>query len=83
MYFEVKSDKLNNLREYKGAMYGEQTVALYDGGDYPTPGKLNRKEGEALKPGTYDLAPGCIGTDKHGNYVLGRIRLVPRGVGKA
>lgn len=79
MHVEIKSTTINNPRDYKGEMYGEQQAALVMAGqDYPLPFKVNRKQSEPLKPGLYDLDAGGFGTDQHGNLKLNKVRLVPR-----
>lgn len=81
MYVEVKSKTSTNHRQgNNGKTYGEQQAALFDGGDYPIPFKLNREAGQELNPGRYRFARGSFGTDKFGNLVLGRLSLEPEAV---
>jgi hypothetical protein len=71
---EVKSTNLNNKRDYQGAQWGEQQCALLGVGDYPLPFKLNRKLGEEIQPGQYELCPSSFGTDERGNLRLSKVR---------
>ena len=77
MRIEIKSKNLGNVRDYKGNPWGEQSAAIHGGGDYPTPFKLNVQQGKEYAPGFYELDPSGFGTDKHGNLLLNKVRLVP------
>jgi len=72
---EVRSENLNNLRDYQGNQWGEQQCALLGVGDYPLPFKVNRKQGDALKPGIYDLDLNSFGVDERGNLRLSKVRI--------
>lgn len=74
---EIKSAELRNLRDYKGSMYGEQQAALHGVGDFPLPFKINRKDGEAFKPGQYQLDPAGFAVDERGNLRFSKVRLLP------
>jgi len=79
MRVEIKSKTaLNQRTGNNGKVYGEQSAALHDGGDFPLPFKLNVEVGREHEPGMYAIAPGCHGTDKFGNLVLARVRLGER-----
>lgn len=83
---EVRSKNTDRAREYKGKTYAEQQAAIYTGGDYPMPFKVNVEVGHEYEPGEYTIDPRCFTTDQYGNLVVKAVRLLPIGgasVGKA
>lgn len=76
---EVKSTTLTRERDYKGTVYGEQTAAIHNGGDFPLPIKLNVRKGFEYPPGRYVIDPRSFTTDEYGNLKLSRVQLLPLG----
>lgn len=76
---EVRSKNLDRVRLYQGKNYGEQSAAIFNGGDYPLPFKVNVEQGREYDPGEYTIDPRSFVTDAMGNLQLKRVRLLPLG----
>ena len=79
---EVRSTELKRVEEWKGKHYGEQSAAMYNGGDFPTPIKVRVEKGHEYPPGDYVFDPASYIADEMGNPKLKRIRLLPVGGAK-
>lgn len=75
----VASKTLDREREYKGKWYGEQSAAIYNGGDFPTPFRVNVERGHEYEPGEYTLDPRSFITDDFKNLKVKNLRLLPLG----
>lgn len=76
---EVKSTELRRAEEWKGKVYGEQSAAMYNGGDFPTPIKVRVEKGHEYQPGEYVFDPASFVADEMGNPKLKRVKLLPVG----
>lgn len=76
---EVKSTELRRAEEWKGKVYGEQSAAMYNGGDFPTPIKVRVEKGHEYPPGEYVFDPASFIADEMGNPKLKRVKLLPVG----
>lgn len=76
---EVKSKELRRVEEWKGKHYGEQSAAMFNGGDFPTPIKVRVEKGHEYEPGEYVFDPQSFIADEMGNAKLKRIKLLPVG----
>lgn len=76
---EVRSKELRRVENWKGKNYGEQTAAMYNGGDFPTPIKVRVEQGHEYEPGRYVFDPASFIADEMGNPKLKRVRLLPVG----
>lgn len=75
----VLTKNITRERDYKGTIYGEQSAAMYNGGDFPTPIKVPVVKGSEYAPGDYMIAPQSYVADEFGNPKLKRIQLLPLG----
>ena len=75
----VQSKNLQRVENWKGKNYGEQSAAMFTGGDFPTPIKVRVEQGAEYEPGDYTFAPSSFIADEMGNPKLKRIRLLPLG----
>lgn len=76
---EIRSKRTDRSREYKGKTYAEQQAAIYNGGDYPTPFKVNVEVGHEYEPGEYTIDPRSFTVDEFGNLKVKGLRLLPLG----
>lgn len=76
---EIRSKNTDRARDYKGKTYAEQQAAIYNGGDYPTPFKVNVERGHEYEPGDYTIDPRSYTADEFGNLKLKGLRLLPLG----
>jgi len=76
---EVKSTQLDRVRVYQGRNYGEQGAAVYNGGDFPLPIKVNVEVGHEYAPGVYAIDPRSFRADEFGNLKIKALRLLPLG----
>lgn len=76
---EVRSKELSRIRPYNGKHYGEQQAAIYNGGAFPLPFKLNVEQGHEYEPGEYTIDPRSFVTDEMGNLKLKGTKLLPLG----
>lgn len=76
---EIRSKNTDRARDYKGKTYAEQQAAIYNGGDYPTPFKVNVEKGHEYEPGDYTIDPRSFTTDQYGNLAVKALRLLPIG----
>lgn len=75
----VQSKTLTRVEEFKGKRYGEQSAAMFNGGDFPQPIKVRVTEGGEYEPGEYTFDPASFIADDMGNPKLKRVRLLPLG----
>ncbi|MEH6416212.1 single-stranded DNA-binding protein [Pseudomonas sp. CGJS7] len=76
---EVRSTQLDRLRPYNNKHYGEQGCAIFNGGDYPLPIKVNVEQGHEYPPGQYTIDPRSFTRDDMGNLKIKGLRLLPLG----
>jgi len=75
----VASKNTDRSREYKGKTYAEQSAAIYNGGDFPKPFKVNVEAGHEYEPGDYTIDPRSFVVDEFGNLKVKGLRLLPLG----
>lgn len=75
----VATKNIDRVDEFKGKRYGEQSCAMRNGGDFPTPIKVRVEEGHEYEPGEYVFDPRSYISDEMQNPKLKRIRLLPLG----
>jgi hypothetical protein len=75
----IQSKNLNRVEEWKGKYYGEQSAAMRNGGDFPTPIKVRVERGHEYEPGEYTFDPASFIADEMGNPKLKRVKLLPLG----
>ena len=77
----VQSIELANEKVFagNGKTYGSQYAAIFTGGPFPVPFKVNVEKGHEYPPGDYTIAPGSFITDEMGNLKLKSIKLLPLG----
>lgn len=75
----VASTNLSRVENWKGKNYGEQSAAMHNGGDFPTPIKVRVEQGHEYEPGQYVFDPRSYIADEMGNPKLKRIKLLPLG----
>lgn len=75
----VQSKNLQRVENWKGKNYGEQSAAMYTGGDFPIPIKVRVEQGAEYEPGEYTFAPSSFIADEMGNAKLKRVKLLPLG----
>jgi hypothetical protein len=76
---EVRSKNLTDTKEFQGKHYGWQSAAVFNGGDYPAPFRVNVRVGEEYEPGEYTIAPSSFRVDEMGNLKLKSTKLLPLG----
>jgi len=75
----VATKNISRVRDYKGKNYGEQSAAMHNGGDFPTPIKVPVLQGHEYEPGEYVIAPASYVADEFGNPKIKRLQLLPIG----
>jgi hypothetical protein len=76
---EVRSTKTDRQRGFRDKQYADQGAAIYNGGDYPLPIKVNVEVGHEYQPGQYTIDPRSFTCDEHGNLKVKSLRLLPLG----
>lgn len=78
---EVRTTNLVDVKQFDGnkKTYGWQNAAIYNGGDYPAPFRVNVEEGHEYPPGDYTLDPRSYRVDEMGNLKLKSVKLLPLG----
>lgn len=76
---EIRSTNLLDEKEFAGnkKTYGRQNAAIFNGGDYPTPFKVNVEKGHEYAPGEYTIDPRSYIADEMGNLKLKSLKLLP------
>lgn len=74
----VQSKQLRDEKEFHGKTYGWQSVAIYNGGDFPQPFQVNVQKGHEYEPGTeYTIDPRSYRPDDRGNLQIKKLKLLP------
>lgn len=78
---EIRSKSLTDVKEFSGnkKTYGWQSAAIFNGGDYPAPFRVNVEVGHEYEPGEYTIAPSSYRVDEMGNLKLKSTKLLPLG----
>lgn len=78
---EIRSTNLTDTKKFdgNGKTYGWQSAAIFNGGDYPTPFRVNVEAGHEYQPGDYTIAPASYKVDEMGNLKLKSTKLLPIG----
>lgn len=76
---EVRSTNLIDVKDFQGKTYGWQSAAIYNGGDYPAPFRVNVQKGHEYAPGEYTIDPRSYRVDEMGNLKLKSTKLLPLG----
>lgn len=76
---EVRSKNLTDVKPFSGKVYGRQSAAVFNGGDYPTPFHVTVEQGHEYEPGDYTIAPSSYRVDDMGNLKLKSTKLLPLG----
>lgn len=79
---EVRSPTVTNVKPYNNKNYGNQRVALHNGGDFPLPFDVYVEAENPYPKGMYALDGRSFRVDEKGRLVLKGIKLLPLG-GKA
>jgi hypothetical protein len=75
----VQSKNLTEVKDFKGKNYGWQGAAMYNGGDFPAPFRVNVQQGHEYEPGEYTFAPQSFVATEQGHAQLKRVKLLPLG----
>lgn len=77
----VQNTELVNEKVFaqNGKTYGSQYAAIFSGGPFPIPFKVNVEKGHEYPPGEYTIAPSSYITDDMGNLKLKSTKLLPLG----
>jgi hypothetical protein len=76
---EIRSKNLVDVNEFHGKTYGWQNAAIFNGGDYPAPFRVNVQQGHEYDPGDYTIDPRSYRVDEMGNLKLKSTKLLPLG----
>ena len=76
---EIRSKNLVDVKDFQGKTYGWQNAAIFNGGDYPAPFRVNVQQGHEYDPGEYTIDPRSYRVDEIGNLKLKSTKLLPLG----
>jgi hypothetical protein len=75
----VQSKNLVEVKPFKEKTYGWQSAAMFNGGDFPVPFRVNVEVGHEYEPGEYTFDPRSFIATEQGHAQLKRVKLLPLG----
>lgn len=76
---EIHSKNLSREKPYNNKIYGTQSAAIFNGGDFPLPINVNVEKGHEYEPGQYTIDPRSFTRDDMGNLKIKGLKLLPLG----